>query len=191
MIAEIADVELAEMMGLGSGPALDELFLRHAAAVRRIGVAILHNPDAADELVQETFLQAWRHRARYSSERASVKTWIFAIARNQAIDAVRAQARHTRLVEAARALRRIAPRPTCPLDETISRDEMARVRAALALLPRVQRRALVLAYWGGLSHAEVAQRTGVPLGTVKSRIRLGGQSIARRLEPWRRSPGVA
>lgn len=186
MTPDVEDKRLAAMMVLGSGPSFDLLYLRHAGAVRRLGVAILHSPDAADDLVQDTFLQLWRDRARYSSERASVRTWLLAIARNRAIDVVRAQARHARLVEAARGAARIAVHAPDPLTETVSRDEVARLHATLAHLPSAQRRTLVLAYGGGLTHEEVATRTAVPVGTVKSRLRLGQQSIARRLEPGRR-----
>ncbi len=180
------DTELAAMMVLGSTRAFDLLYLRHAATVRRLGVSMLHNRDAADDLVQDTFLQLWRDRGRYSAERASVRTWTLAIARNRALDLVRAQARHARLVDASRGLARTAVALPDQLVATIARDEVAQLHAMLADLPAVQRRAIVLVYGGGLTHREVAQRTGVPLGTVKGRIRLGQLSIARRLEPGRR-----
>lgn len=186
MTVDSDDTELAAMMVLGSGRAFDLLYLRHAAAVRRLGVSMLHSRDAADDLVQDTFLQLWRDRGRYSPERASVRTWMLAIARNRALDLVRAQARHARLVDASRGLARIAVRPPDQLTATIASDEVARLHAMLADLPSAQRRAIVLVYGGGLTHTEVAQRTGVPLGTVKGRIRLGQLSIARRLEAGRR-----
>jgi RNA polymerase sigma-70 factor, ECF subfamily len=179
------DDELARMMILGSGRAFDLLYLRHASAVRRLGVSMLRSPDAADDLVQETFLQLWRNRARYVAERAAVRTWVLAIARNRAIDMARAQARHARRVEAAKELARIADASSDPLTEALSRDEVSRLRAALSRLPSAQRRTLVLAYGGGLTHEQVAQRTGVPVGTVKSRLFFGRQTIARHLEPRR------
>ena len=186
MTVDSDDTELAAMMVLGSGRAFDLLYLRHAATVRRLGVSMLHSRDAADDLVQDTFLQLWRDRGRYSAERASVRTWMLAIARNRALDLVRAQARHARLVDASRGLARIAVRPPDQLTATIARDEVARLHAMLADLPAAQRRAIVLVYAGGLTHTQVAQRTGVPLGTVKGRIRLGQLSIAQRLEAGRR-----
>lgn len=191
MTTDAGDPELAAMMGRGSGSAFDALFLRHEGAVRRLGVAILRDPDAADDLVQETFLQAWRHRTRYASERASVKTWLLAIARNQAIDLVRVQARHAGLVEAARGVARVAAGFPDSLSETVSRDEVARLHAVLGGLPSAQQRALLLAHWGGLTHEEVALCTGVALGTVKGRLRLGGQTMAQRLEPGRRRVDAA
>jgi len=180
------DDELARMMVLGSGRAFDLLYVRHATAVRRLGVSMLRSLDAADDLVQETFLQLWRHRAGYVAQRAALRTWVLAIARNRAIDMARAQARHARRIEAARELVRVANDSSDPLTETVSRDEVSRLRAALAHLPSAQRRTLVLAYGGGLTHPQVAQCTGVPVGTVKSRLFFGRRSIARHLEPGRR-----
>ena len=176
------DAALAEMMALGSGGAFQSLYLRHATAVRRLGVSMLRNLDAADDLVQETFLQLWRHRARLVSERAAVRTWVLTIARNRAIDMARAQARHVRRVEAAKELARMADDSLDPLTETVFRDEVSQLRSALARLPAAQRRTLVLAYGGGLTHEQVARRTGVPVGTVKSRLFFGRQRIARHLE---------
>jgi RNA polymerase sigma-70 factor (ECF subfamily) len=176
-------VELAAMMVLGSGRAFDMLYRRHAGAVRRVGVAVLHSADAADDLVQETFLELWRHRAGYAPERASMRTWLLSIARNRALDVVRAGARQARAVEAAQASALIPLSSSDALTETLARDQAARLHEALACLPPVQRRTLVLVYGGGLTHEEVARRTGVPLGTVKTRVRLGRRTIARRLEP--------
>lgn len=181
------DTRLLAHMVLGSVGAFDRLFLRHGGGVRAFGVSMLHSPDAADDLVQETFMQVWRHRDRYSPERASVRAWIFGIARYRAIDLTRTQARHDRLAEAARGDAHLAPAVPDALTETVARDEAVRLRAALADLPTAQRRTLVLAYGGGLSHRELAHRTGVPLGTVKGRLRMGKQGVAQRLDPERRS----
>ena len=186
MVSDADDARLVALMLRGSVPAFDLLYLRHASAVRRLGLSILRSPDAADDLVQETFLQVWRHRDGYAPERASVKTWMFTIARHRAIDMARAQARQARMVDAARGVARIAPPAPDALAEAVAREENALLHAALAHLPAAQRRTLMLAYGGGLTQQEVARRTGVPLGTVKSRLRLGQQSIARRLEPGRR-----
>lgn len=184
-MVEPGDAELATMVAGGSRHAFDLLYLRHAGAVRRVGVAILSSPEAAEDLVQETFLELWRHRGRYSSERAPVRAWLLVIARTRAIDVMRARARHARRVDAAREGAHIAIHPPDPLDETLSRDEVARLHAALAGLPSAQRQTMVLAYGGGLTNEEVARRTGVPLGTVKSRLRMGQKRIAACLEPER------
>ena len=183
MTKEADDKDLVAMMVLGSDRAFELLYLRYAGAVRRLGVDILRSPEAADDLVQDTFLRLWRQRARYSSAQGSVRTWLFTIARNRAIDALRARVGAASVIEAARELALSAAPQSDPLAQTILRDEVAWLHAELAHLPFAHRQTVVLAYGGGLTHEEVAQCTGVPLGTVKSRIRMSKQRMARRLEP--------
>lgn len=176
------DAQLAALMAAGSARAFDVLYRRHAHAVHGVAASILRDRDRAEDLVQEAFLELWRSRRGRASGRAPVQAWLLAVARNRSIDVLRAQARDSRRLDAARQLARAAEGQTPdPPVATISRDESRRLRAALATVPPLQRRSLVLAYGGGLTHEEVAQRTGVPVGTVKSRLRLGQARIARRL----------
>ncbi|WP_395298781.1 sigma-70 family RNA polymerase sigma factor [Kitasatospora hibisci] len=147
--------------------------LHHAVAGPICGVALqtLRNPAHAEEVAQEVLLEMWRCAAAYRPERGSVMTWVLTIAHHRAVDRVRAATAAT-----ARD-HRMAFRESAdgdPLDDQVVRSlERVRVRSALAALSRVQREAVVLAYYGGYSQREIARLTDVPLGTVKTRIRDG------------------
>jgi len=182
------DAALVAMVVLGNEHALGVLFDRHAGAVGRVGASILRGSEAVDDLIQETFLAVWRHADRYEAVQGPVTTWLLTIARRKAIDGLRTQVRRARLAEASGAVARLAASPPGPLAQVIAEDEKRRIRAALAHLPSAQRRALLLAYWGGLTQEQVSHRSGVPVGTVKSRIRLGQKKIARGFEPTPRVP---
>ena len=141
-------------------------------------------PTLAEDVVQDAFLGAWRNAARYVEGRGSVKTWLLAIVHHRAIDAVRRRRPTTELpdVEAAAAGR---ADPARRLGRGRRRPRRARPsRAPCASLSDVQREAIELAYFGGLTQQEIADRTATPLGTVKSRMRLG--LLAMRRSPGRR-----
>lgn len=130
--------------------------------------------DAArvEDIVQEAFLSVWRNRARYQPAYGSVAGWIMGVVRNRAIDVHRTQVRHdTRRADEEH----IDDRPAATsVEESIGeRDEAARLRAALARLPAAQREVITLAYFGELSTTEIAEELSLPVGTVKSRMRLG------------------
>jgi RNA polymerase sigma-70 factor (ECF subfamily) len=127
---------------------------------------------SAEDVVQEAFLGAWRNAARYADARGSVKTWLLSIVHHRAIDAIRRRRPTVELPDGA------APLPeslTLPDTWTEVERELDRetVIAALSSISEVQREAIELAYFSGLTQTEIAERTGVPLGTVKGRIRLG------------------
>jgi RNA polymerase sigma-70 factor (ECF subfamily) len=127
---------------------------------------------SAEDVVQEAFLGAWRNAARYADARGSVKTWLLSIVHHRAIDAVRRRRPTTELPEtdAGVPAQLVIPDTWTEISASLDRDS---VRAALDTLPAVQRNAIELAYFGGLTQSEIAARTGVPLGTVKGRMRLG------------------
>ena len=158
-------------------------------ATRALGVAnsVTRNHSQAEDVVQEAFLAAWRFRAAYSPVRGSVAAWLMTIVRNRALDALRRAATREQPSVSVWELESIAAGDET-LDERAARqDERRAVRVALAQLPSEQATALGLAYFGGLTQAEIAQRLEVPLGTVKSRIRLGLRRLAIELS----SRGVA
>jgi RNA polymerase sigma-70 factor (ECF subfamily) len=130
--------------------------------------------------VQDAVLGVWRHAGRYVEGRGSVKTWVLSIVHHRAVDAVRRRRPTTELPE-----REDVPPPALQLPDVwhdvaagLDREEIA---AALGTLSQVQREAIELAYWGGLTQQEIAERTGTPLGTVKSRVRLGLLALRRAL----------
>jgi RNA polymerase sigma-70 factor (ECF subfamily) len=133
----------------------------------------------AEDLAQETLITVWRKAALYAGEKGSMTTWVFAIARNLRIDRLRREVPWQELPEG-----RITEASADPLpDEAVAEKErQQRVQAALAELPPDQREVVSLAYLEGLSHSEIAERLGVPLGTVKSRMRIAYQKIRQALE---------
>ena len=136
----------------------------------------------AEDVVQDAFLGAWRSADRYVSGRGSVKTWLLSIVHHRAIDAVRRR-RPTSELPAEDEGRSVPQALTLPdvwgeVSDGIDRDQVA---TAVAVLPDAQREALELAYWAGLSQTEIAERLGVPLGTVKSRVRLALVALRREL----------
>lgn len=162
-----------------SGDALSQLYDRYAPTVLSLARRIVGRTDAAEEVVQDVFAQVWRDASRYATERGSVGAWIVTLARTRAIDrlrATRARPDQSASVEAPDARPVPAPART-PEAVAISIDDARRVRRALDRLPDAQRGLVELAYYEGLTHQEIAQRTGVPLGTVKTRLRAALTSL--------------
>lgn len=172
-------------MGVGDRTAFARLFRRHSGAVRGVGVRVLTCPEAAEDLTQEVFLRVWRTRGQYDRRRGPVRAWILAAAHHGAIDVLRLRARQDRIMVSAQSERREADHAPDALTQAISRGEARQVRAALGELPAVQRDALTLVYGAGLSHAELAARTGVALGTAKGRVRLAQERLAQRIRAER------
>ena len=174
-MSDDADRLLVERLARGDAAALAELYDRHGRTVFSLAVRILSDQGEAEDLTQDVFTIAWRNAARYDPSRGAVAAWLLITARTRAIDRLRA--RRVRPAGATEDdVRRLDAIPdAAPSVEWIVADrQMAgRVRDALAVLPADQRLALELAYFEGLSHSEIGERTGTPLGTIKSRIRTG------------------
>jgi RNA polymerase sigma factor (sigma-70 family) len=167
-----ADRAVLARVSNGELDALQDLYDRYRTMAYSIALRITADASLAEDVVQDAFLGAWRNAARYVEGRGSVKTWLLSIVHHRAVDAVRRRRPTTELPEAE-----APPPPTLTLPDiwgevagNLDREEIA---AALATLSDVQREAIELAYYGGLTQVEIADRTGAPLGTVKSRIRLG------------------
>ena len=175
-----SDEELVSALAERDAGALEELYDRYGRLSFSLAVRIVGSPETAEEIVQEVFLSIWRGAATYQNGRGAAKTWLLSITHHRAIDAVR---------------RRLSRVQADPIDERIqfagehdvwldvsrslTREE---VRLALAALPQEQRESIELAYLGGLTYPEIAERLSVPLGTVKSRLRLGLQKLRTLLE---------
>jgi RNA polymerase sigma-70 factor (ECF subfamily) len=163
---------------------LGRLYDRHAGMVFALARRIVARPEDAEEIVQDVFAQVWRQAARYRGERASVAGWIVMLARTRAIDRLRA--RRARPDED----QGIEPTPAMPLASqgpdpeavTLSEESATQIRGAFATLPEPQRAVLQLAYYQGLSHSEIAATTGVPLGTVKTRIRAAMETLRQKMD---------
>jgi RNA polymerase sigma-70 factor, ECF subfamily len=170
--ADDADRSVLRRVADGELDALDALYERYRTMAYSIAYRITNDATLAEDVVQEAFLGAWRNAGRYVEGRGSVKTWLLSIVHHRAIDAVRRRRPTTDLPE-----RDDVPPPQLRLPDVWSvvaaNLDAADVRRALGALSDVQREALELAYFGGLTQVEIADRTATPLGTVKSRMRLG------------------
>lgn len=162
------DIVTVQRMAAGDQQALGVLYDRYGRMVYSIALRITGDAQAAEECTQDAFLAAWRTAAAFDSARARPSTWICAIARNRALDAARAQAR--------RPTPHDAVEPTGHEPDTADlvqkADDAVRVAEAMAKLPPAQLQVLQLAYFDELSQTQIAEQLGLPLGTVKSRMRL-------------------
>jgi len=154
------------------------LFGRAAPRVKGLMVRLGVDPATADELAQETMLRVWQKSILFEPGKASATTWIFAIARNVRIDRIRRESRP----EIDPNDPSLVPRPEPSAEEHIdAHKRQETVRACLAALPDEQRQAVHLSFVEGLSHQEIADRLGIPLGTVKSRMRLSFDKLRTML----------
>lgn len=166
----------------------DELALRHlyeevGPRVLGIAVQILRDRSSAEDVVVEVFSQVWRQADRYDPTKGTVATWIGTLARTRAIDLRRSRQRHSRREAALEAddVNQLLDPGQTPLLVAGDADRGDLVRAALDRLPTDQRRAVEAAFFGGLSHTEIAAALGAPLGTVKTRIRSGLSALRSTL----------
>lgn len=167
----------------GDGAAFARLFDQHAASVLGLLHRLLGRRSRAEEVLQETFLQVWEQGSRYDPDRSTVRGWLLMIARSRALDQIRhGTARRRREDGFAGGDERaglVHPTGTAGLEAAERRE---RVASALDGLPPEQRECIELAYFGGLTQTQIAERVGAPLGTVKSRILLGMKKLRTILE---------
>lgn len=181
------DDELITAIAQGDHPALLALYDRHSRLGYGLAYRMLGESGAAEEAVQDAFLRVWRRAATFDPSRGSVRSWLMTIVHHCAIDLHRKRASGPTIVAGLDEIAEQTPAPDT-WSEVSARLDQDRVRAAVAQLPQEQRRAIELAYFDGLTHREIAERDGLPLGTVKGRLRLGLQRLYSSLaEPV---PGI-
>lgn len=163
--------------------ALGLLYDRYAPVVYALCLKTLGSPEDAEEVVTDVFAQVWRTASSYDPARGRADAWLFRIARSRAVDKLRRRGREARMQEAVEAAGP-AEEVRHPESDVLQSESGREMAAALGQLPEAQRRALELAYYQGLSHAEIAEATGEALGTVKTRIRLGLGKLREALAPW-------
>jgi RNA polymerase sigma-70 factor, ECF subfamily len=161
------DEELLAAISIGDEPALADLYDRFGRVAYGLALRIVRDPALAQDAVQDAFLTAWRTAASFDSRRGKAQTWFLTLVHRRAVDVVRREDRRR-----AEQLADDAPSPAAAAteEEAVLREQRRTVQAALARLPPDQREALELAYYGGLTQTELAERLGIPLGTVKSRV---------------------
>lgn len=184
-----ADLDLVRRMQAGDQRALSDFYERWFPVVNCLVSRMLKSADDVEDVVEETFWQVWRQSSRFAETRGSVQTWLMTIARSRALDRLRSLKRLREesiedvTTEAERGAQE-SPFASSANDPLLAAEHAERkklVLAALGDLPREQREALELGYFGGLSQTEIAERTGQPLGTVKTRMRLAMLKLRDRL----------
>jgi RNA polymerase sigma-70 factor (ECF subfamily) len=180
--AVISDEELVGRLAAGPDEvALSELYDRYQGVMYGLAMRITNDAGLAQDAVQEAFVGVWRNAARYAEGRASVRTWMLSIAHHRAIDMVRRRRPTTALPEFDDSTNEALITPDVWPEVARAADARA-VRDAMNALPEPQREAIEWAYFGGLTQTEIAEKAAIPLGTVKSRVRLGLGALRRALE---------
>jgi RNA polymerase sigma-70 factor (ECF subfamily) len=171
-----------QQVALGSSEAMRTLYARCSGRAWAVVLRVLGSRADAEEVLQETFLEVWRRAREFDPSRGGVETWVTTIARTRAIDRKRALGTVARIADdVAQQPPPVSAEPVSPLDAAAQGQERARVAAAMRELPPEQRTVVELAYFEGLSQREIADRTGDPLGTVKTRARLALEKLAALL----------
>lgn len=174
---ELSPPQLLHRISSGETEALSELYNRYASLLLCLARKVVGSTQDAEEVLQEVFLQVWRRADTYDSRRSSVPTWLFVITRRRAIDRLRRERTASRTLEAVTQERpRAAVDPEAE-DSILHQQRRRRIRQALAGIPSKQRQVLELAYFQGLSQSQIAERVGIPIGTVKTRALLGMRKL--------------
>ena len=178
MTVEPQDHALIEALAGRDLSALSALYDRYGRVSYTLAYRILGEPEAAEDVVQDAFLAAWRGAGTFRRERGNARSWLLSIVHHRAVDLLR---RRTAFRPAPLEAADGTPADADTAEEAARNVERGTVRAALETLPEAQRRTIELAYFGGYTQSELADLMGVPLGTVKGRMRIGLQKMRRVL----------
>ena len=185
IVQQIADREMIERIGRGDQSAFSALYDRLSRPLYSLALRMLGDAGDAQDALQDVFLHIWSHAATYNPEQSTVFSWTVLLTRSRVIDRLRARKRRLRVVDSATGDEDadVADASTMEsaADTADKNDEAARVRSVLNNLPSEQREAIELAFFGHLTHHEIAARLGEPLGTIKARIRRGLLKLRERL----------
>lgn len=181
-LSDLGDGDLVRLIAGGRAHALEELYDRYCRLVFSLAAQMLGDRATAEEITLDVFTQLWQKAETYQPGRASVKTWLTSIARHRAIDEIRRldvrPEGHSIHWDSVSAEPVSNSNPEAQAERALDRE---RVRRALESLPEEQRRALVMAYFGGQTQREIAASLDVPLGTIKTRMRLGMKKLRHKL----------
>jgi len=181
------DEQLLESIGSGDASALEEIYQRYVRQCFGLALRMLGEPAHCEEVVQEVFLKVWTQPHSYSSQKGKFASWLLSMVHHRCIDELRRRSRTEVALDdpATGSYLTTEPDPQLqPVDQIWVKEQQTAVRAALSQIPQNQRQVLEMAYFMGLSHSQIATKLGQPLGTVKTRIRLGMQSLRQLLEPY-------
>ena len=171
--ATTSDLTLVTAIRRGDQDAMAALYDRHSPIVYSVALRVLQDTGAAEDVLQDIFMQLWRNPGAFDASRGNMAAWLAVIARHRAIDALRRRRPENDIEDVI-----IFVEPDLAGEADRSRA-MDKVRGALQTMPSPQRSALEMAYFEGLTHAEIAEKTGEPLGTIKTRIRTGLLSLRK------------
>lgn len=181
---DMSDDQIVSLVTQGDRESLGVLYDRYGKAVFGFTLYLLKDPHRAEEVTQEVFLNVWLKAAKFNPERGTFHAWIMTMAHHKAIDEMRRDSRQWQRLE--QAAREAAPPRNSLIDTTAEAaqrlQESEVVRSALATIPEEQRKVIELAYYQGLTHSDISRRLGQPLGTVKTRMRLGMQKLRIALD---------
>ena len=178
----LTDLELLEHISNQDRDALATLYERFGRRVFSLAVRILSDSVSAEEVTQDVFMSVWRRGATYVSKKGKFTTWLFSIAHNRTIDELRKRRRDlSRTNDDIDDHLNLKSGDVSPADATVALSEYAKIRAAMEDLPEEQKNVVELSYFKGLTQTEIAEKTGQPLGTVKTRMRLALKKLRKAL----------
>jgi RNA polymerase sigma-70 factor (ECF subfamily) len=170
------DISLVSAIRSGDEGAMATLYDRYSSIVYAVGLRVLGDTGAAEDILQDVFMQLWRNPGVFDANRGNLGAWLAVITRNRAIDTLRKRRPETDIADIV-----VSVEPDMAGDAERSRA-MEKVRGTLGGMPAAQRSALEMAYFDGLTHTEIAEKTGEPLGTIKTRIRAGLMALRKAFE---------
>ena len=184
-LLETTDELLMAAIQLENKPALDELYRRHHVTIRAVINRVLHNDQSVEDLLQEVFMEVWRMAGRYSSAKGKALGWIITLSRRRAIDRLRREQAYSRVEERFQKETEQMPEAwthTHGGDDVESADLRRVLAKIVSELPEAQRKAIELSFYKGMSQREISVQTGVPLGTVKTRLELAMRKIESKFK---------
>jgi RNA polymerase sigma-70 factor (ECF subfamily) len=183
-VSALSDVDLISRVSDGDAKALEVLYDRYSRVVYSFALRIVGDPQIAEELLQEVFFRAWQQGKAFRESRGAFVTWLLSITHNMAIDEVRKRRRRPQKADSEEPETVLAGVQDTSQDvegEVWLTSLRATIEAAMMQLPSAQREAIEMAYFQGLTQREIAERLGEPLGTLKTRMRLGIQKLREQL----------
>jgi RNA polymerase sigma-70 factor (ECF subfamily) len=180
-LRDLADEDLMHLVARNDPRAFEVVYERHSGAAFSLAYRMVGKRAAAEDVVQEAFLNLWRSGARYERTRGSVRTWVLGIVHHRAIDALRRATVHDRRRTGDEGIAERLEAKERTEVEAARRDEARTVRQAMDALPTEQCQVIELAYFGGFTHTEIAGMLDTPVGTVKGRMRLGLKKLQMQL----------
>jgi len=175
------DKELVRAIVERKQEAVAELYDRFSSLLMALAYRVLGNAQDAEEILQETFLQVWNQAARYDPSRSSVSTWLVLITRSRSIDRLRSRQVQQRTVTAAQQEKPTSHTSPTGVGDVLLQERQKRLGEEMSQLPPEQRQVLELAFFGGSTQSEIAEQTGIPLGTVKTRTLLAMKKLRAAL----------